>query len=152
MNPGDEISVRNHFGIRKTVQVISVMRGRAVVRWPLVGEYEVDLLTGELFAPPPPGSSVYTVDMLTGKLLGTRASVEDPMLLDGAEPGAELRLDTGDMAQVVDVLRSEGTLKVFVDHGPRKSGCYRVARTGYHVPRSQLDDLRARAGCIAVAS
>ncbi len=152
MNPGDSISVRNHLGVRKTVQVVSVMRGRAVVSWPLVGEYEVDMVTGDLFVPGVSSSSIYDVDMLTGRLLGTRANVEDPMLLDGAMVGAELRLDTGDLAQVVDVLRSEGTMKVFVDHGPQRSGEYRVARSGWCVLPDALDRLRARAGCVAAAS
>lgn len=153
MIPGDEIEVHNGTSC-KTVKVMQVTRGRAIVDWPLVGEYHVDLVTGELFAPPGFARGVFAVCARTGRLEGTKVSVVfDALLrLDSCEVGATLGLDNGQRGQVVDVLDSEGSVKIFVSGAG--SGVWRMGslRTGYRVSSAALHGLRASAGCVAVAS
>jgi len=155
MNPGDEIQVHNGHS-SKTVTVMRVTRGRAVVDWPLVGEYDVDLVTGELFAPPGFARGVFAVDVLTGRVEGTktRVVVDDLLRLDGIDVGDTVGLDNGQRGQVVDVLPSEGTVKIYVNGSSGRSGVWRMGslRTGYRVTADALRTLRAGAGCIAVAS
>ena len=151
MNPGDEIDVRNGH-TNKTVRVLSVTRGRVIVDWPLVGEYDVDLLTGELYTPPGFASGVFEVDTFTGRVVGTRANViaDDLPLLDHLQIGAPLRLDNGARGEVVDVLRSEGTLKLFVG-STKRSGVWRTGalRSTYRVTTPVLQRLRQAAGLIS---
>ncbi len=151
MNPGDEIDVRNGYA-SKTVKVVSVTRGRAIVDWPLVGEYDVDLVTGELYTPPGYASGVFEVDCLTGRVVGTRGNVivDDLALLDHLQVGSALRLDNGARGEVVDVLRSEGTVKIFVG-STRRSGVWRTGelRSAYKVSQSVLTRLRQSAGLIS---
>ena len=152
MNPGDEIEVRNGYA-SKTVTVVSVIRGRVVVRWPLVGEYNVDLLTGELYQPPGFAHGVFSVDTMTGRVVGTRCSVmaEDFPRLDALEVGDTLQLDNGARAEVVDVLRSEGTVKIFVSASVSVSGVWRtgVLRSTFRVSDRALRQLRESAGLIS---
>ncbi len=151
MNPGDEIDVRNGYA-SKTVKVVSVTRGRVLVDWPLVGEYDVDLLTGELYTPPGYATGVFSVDCMTGRVVGTRSSViaDDLPLLDSLQVGAALRLDNGARGEVVDVLRSEGTLKLFVG-STKRSGVWRTGalRSTYRVTPSVLQKLRQAVGLIS---
>jgi len=151
MESGSEIEVRNGHA-NKTVVVASVARGRVTVRWPFVGEFEVDLVSGELVQPPESLSGVHSVDE-SGRVVGTRTRVtaEDLPALDSLEVGATLRLDSGATAEVVDVLRSEGIVRIFV-HGKslHESGLWRRARrTGYRVTSSALGSLRESAGVVS---
>jgi hypothetical protein len=151
MNPGDEIDVRNGYA-NKTVKVMSVTRGRVVVDWPLVGEYDVDLLTGELYLPPGHASGVFSVDTVTGRVVGTRSSVvpDDMLRLDELRLGQALRLDNGSRGEVVDVLPSEGTVKIFVGSAGR-SGVWRTSsfRSTFKVSPPVLTRLRQAAGLIS---
>lgn len=152
MNPGDEIDVRNGYS-NKTVRVVSVTRGRVIVDWPLVGEYNVDLLTGELFLPPGFASGVFSVDCMTGRVVGTRSSVaaEDLPRLEQLQVGDSLLLDNGSRGEVVDVLRSEGTVKIFTGVSPSRSGVWRTGelRTPFKVDGRTLTRLRQAAGVIS---
>ncbi len=151
MNPGDEIDVRNGYA-SKTVKVMSVTRGRVVVDWPLVGEYDVDLLTGELFLPPGYAHGVFSVDCMTGRVVGTRSSVvvDDLPRLDALQVGESLRLNNGSRGEVVDVLRSEGTVKLFVGNSNR-SGVWRTGslRSTFKVSPPVLQKMRQAAGLIS---
>lgn len=151
MNPGDEIDVRNGYA-NKTVKVVSVTRGRVVVDWPLVGEYNVDLLTGELYSPPGLAQGVFSVDTMTGRVVGTRSSVaaDDLPRLDALRLGDSLLLDNGARGEVVDVLASEGTVKLFVA-GTARSGVWRVGsvRSTYRVSPPVLQKMRQAAGLIS---
>jgi hypothetical protein len=152
MDTGDEIEVRNGFS-NKTVTVVSVSRGRAVVRWPDVGEFDVDLVTGELFSPPGFAHGIFSVDCMTGRVVGTRASVvfDEMPLLDQLEVGAALRLDNGARAEVVDVVRSEGTIKIFIGAASNKSGVWRtgILRSTFRVSPQVLRQLQERAGLLS---
>ena len=155
MNPGDEIEVRNG-NSSKAVTVMQVARGRVVVRWPLVGEYDVDLQTGELYSPPGFARGIFSVDVRDGRVEGTqtRVVVDDLLKLDSIDVGSALALDNGQSAEVVDAVRSEGTIKIYVA-GSNRSGVWRMGslRTGYRVVPAALRVLRAGAGCIpALAS
>ena len=151
MNPGDEIDVRNG-SANKTVMVMSVTRGRVTVDWPLVGEYDVDLLTGELFRPPGYAHGVFAIDCATGRVVGSRTSVvaEDMPRLDSLQIGEALRLDNGSRGEVVDVIRSEGTIKLFVGSSAR-SGVWRTGslRSTFKVSPTVLQRLRQAAGLIS---
>lgn len=156
MDTGDTLNVRNHPASQPvTVTLASVGRGRVTVRWASsAAEYGVDLLTGHLYELPHLSSGTFSVDLLTGRVLGTRASVAGEHLarLDQLEPGSDVTLDTGIVAQVADVLPSEGVLKIFV---PRRSGSgiWRFPqRLQFRVNDDDLRSLRERAGCVAVAS
>lgn len=157
MDTGDTLQVRQHSAAQPvTVTVASVSRGRVTVRWSLDGtaEYGVDLLTGQLYQLPHLASGTFSVDLLTGRVIGTRAQVDAQHLahLERLEPGCDISLDTGIKAQVVDVLPSEGVLKIFV---PRRSGSgiWRFPqRLEFRVSEPDLRRLRERAGCVAVAS
>ena len=131
MNPGDEIDVRNGYA-NKTVKVLSVTRGRVMVDWPLVGEYAVDLLTG--------------------RVAGTRSSVavDDMPRLDSLRIGESLRLDNGARGEVVDALPSEGTVKVFVANSAH-SGVWRTGslRSTFKVSAQVLTRLRQAAGLVS---
>lgn len=151
MESGNEIEVRNGYA-SKTVVVAQVARGRVSVRWPFVGEFEVDLVTGELVQPPESLSGVHSVDG-SGRVVGTRTrvSAEDLPLLDALEIGASLRLDSGATAEIVDVLRSEGIVRIFVQpKSMTESGLWQTARrTGYRVNASVLGRLRESAGVVS---
>lgn len=151
MNPGDEIDVRNGYA-NKTVKVLSVTRGRVMVDWPLVGEYAVDLLTGELYQPPGYAHGVFEVDCVTGRVVGTRSSVavDDLPRLDSLRIGESLRLDNGARGEVVDALPSEGTVKVFVANSAR-SGVWRTGslRSTFKVSDQVLTRLRQTAGLVS---
>ncbi len=151
METGSEIEVRNGHA-NKTVVVASVARGRVTVRWPHVGEFEVDLVTGELVRQPEVLTGVHTLDQ-TGRVVGTRTNVtaEDLARLDSLEVGEMLRLDSGAVAEVVDVLRSEGIVRIFVQ-GKKlsESGLWQRAwRTGYRVSQQALGCLRESAGVVS---
>lgn len=152
MNPGDEIDVRNGYA-NKTVRVVSVTRGRVIVDWPLVGEYNVDLLTGELFLPPGFANGVFSVDCMTGRVVGTRSSVapEDLPRLEQLQLGDSLALDNGGRGEVVDVLRSEGTIKIYTGGSSRRSGVWRTGelRSKFKVTQPVLQSLRQAAGVIS---
>lgn len=151
MNPGDEIDVHNGYA-NKTVKVVSVTRGRVIVDWPLVGEFAVDLLNGELVLPPGHAHGVFSVDTMTGRVLGTRSRVvaDDLPRLDSLQVGESLRLDNGSRGEVVDVLRSEGTVKLFVSSSAR-SGVWRTGslRSTFKVTSPVLLRLRQAAGLIS---
>lgn len=151
MNPGDALEVRNGYA-SKTVKVVLVARGRVIVDWPLVGEYHVDLLTGELYMPPGYAMGVFEVDTVTGRVIGTRASVvpEELPLLDGVQVGTPLRLDNGTRGEVVDALHSEGTVKIFVG-STRASSAWRsgALRSSYRVTPVALRQLRQAAGLVS---
>jgi len=149
METGSEIEVRNGYA-SKTVAVAQVARGRVSVRWPFVGEFEVDLVTGELVLRDLSG--VHSVNE-AGRVIGTRVNVtaEDLPRLDSLEVGAILRLDSGATAEVVDVLRSEGIVRIFVhSKSPHESGLWQKPwRTGYRVTSSVLGCLRESAGVVS---
>lgn len=132
------------------------MRGRVVVHWPLVGNYDVDLLTGELFVVPSYSGCVVSVDIETGRVVGQggelrlSASLVDVALLQAPRVGDEVVLNSGTVAQVVDVLHSEGVVRLYVL--PRKVWRERTQRLAYRVGAADLANLRQRAGCIAIAS
>lgn len=152
MSPGDEIQVYCGNTI-KTVMVAGVSRGRVVVTWPLIGEYDVDLVTGELFEPPGPARGVFSVDIARGRVLGTRTSVVVDHLLRLAtlQVGDTVQLDNGARAEVVDAVPSEGTLKIYVHSSGGRSGVWRMGslRTSYRVSEAMLQQMRAAAGCIS---
>lgn len=146
METGNEIEVRNGYA-SKTVVVAQVARGRVSVRWPFVGEFEVDLVTGELVLRDLSG--VHSVNE-AGRVIGTRVNVtaEDLPRLESLEVGAVLHLDSGVTAEVVDVLQSEGIVRIFVHaRSLHESGTWKQPwRTGYRVNQSVLGRLRESAG------
>lgn len=153
MNPGDEIEVHNG-NASKTVRVMQMNRGRVVVHWPLVGEYDVDLVTGEVYSPPGYARGVFSVDPQSGRVVGTqmRLAKDELLHLDLVDVGATLALDNGQSAEVVEVTR--GSLKIYVA-GSNRSGVWRMGSvcTGYRVATADLSTLRARAGAsMAMAS
>jgi hypothetical protein len=135
--------------VRKTVMVARVGRGRVSVRWPFVGEFDVDLINGELVHRPVPSFGVFTVDTMTGRIIDTRSCIasEDLPLLEEISIGATLRLDCGITADVVDVLHSEGTIRIFVQG--EQGVPSRHWRTGYRVRSGTLLQLREAAGCVS---
>lgn len=147
MDTGDEIEVRSKYS-GKTVQVARVSRGRVSVRWPHVGEFEVDLVNGELVRRPEPAFGVFSVDSMTGRVVDTRSAVtgDDMWKLDTIKVGETLQLDSGATAEVVDVLRSEGILRIFVQGA--RGVTTRPWRTGYRVVPLTLVRLREAAGCV----
>lgn len=160
MDTGDTLQVRHHAAAAPvTVTIASVGRGRVTVRWPsaypeVAPEYGVDLLTGQLYRLPHLTSGTFSVDLHTGRVVGTSAHVDPQHLahLASIEPGSVVTLDTGALAQVVDVLPSEGVLTIFV---PRRSGSgiwRHPQRLEFRVSAADLRALRESAGCVAVAS
>ena len=71
-------------------------------------------------------------------------------LLDSLDIGAALRLDNGARAEVVDVLRSEGTVKIFVGQNVR-TGVWRMGslRTTFCVSPQVLRRMRESAGLVS---
>lgn len=157
MDTGDWIEVTQG-NAKKTVKVEVVSRGRATVYWPLAGQYDVDLQSGELMSQVMPLNGIYRVDYLTGRVEGTRCSVPHDVLqrIDTLRPGDKLRLvhstNVVVQAEVVDSLPSEGSLSIYV-RTPREA-MHVVGRpygTGWRVTEPVLAELRARAGVSIVA-
>ncbi len=149
METGSEIQVHSGHA-SKTVVVAQVARGRVSVRWPHVGEFEVDLVTGELVLRDLSG--VHSINE-AGRVIGTRVnlSAEDLPRLDSVDLGDVLRLDSGVTAEVVDVLRSEGIVRIFVrQRSSHESGLWQKPwRSGYRVTPSVLGQLRESAGVVS---
>ena len=157
MDSGDDIEVTSG-SARKTIQVGSVTRGRATVRWPGIDEYDVDLQTGELKLQILPLTGPYQIDCLTGSVVGTRCVLcpDDLVRVDELRPGDKVRLvDDSTLdemrADVVDALPSEGILQVFV-HARRDWAPGRSRGIGWRVSPTALRALRERAGLVAKAS
>lgn len=147
---GEEIEVRSGRAA-KAVRVTQVMRGRVFVTWPFVGEFEVDLNSGELVSCQSPRSGVFQVDALTGRVVGTRASVTPDALfqLHAMQVGDRVALDCGVEAEVVDSVPSEGTIRVYV----REQNLPLTAwHSRYFVRPATLDRMRQSAGCVSQAS
>lgn len=151
MEAGADILVENGT-TRKYVKLESVTRGRVTVYWPLAGQYEVDLQTGDLLSQVLPVNGLFRVDCVTGRVEGTRCCVapEDLVRLEELRPGDTLRL-THDaqafvQADVVDALPSEATLRIYVR---TRSDAWHVGKpikTGWRVEASALRALCELAG------
>ncbi len=147
MQSGDSIKVtKGQHTIEMKLE--TVMRGLVVVSLPQVGVMGVDLHDGTL-RPLPPPRGVCSVDIQTGRVIGTCASVASDLLvrLEALEVGEIVPLDNCATAEVVDVLLSEGTVKIYVPHSDelaqRKSGVWLV---GWRVSDATLAALRESAG------
>jgi len=146
MQVGDSIKVtKGQHTI--SMQLELVTRGLVVASLPQAGAMAVDLRSGELRQLPPP-RGVCSVDINTGRVVGTSARVADDLLvrLEALEVGEIVPLDNHATAEVVDVLLSEGTVKVYVPHSdelPRKSGVWLI---GWRVSEATLAALRESAG------
>lgn len=146
MQSGDTIKVtKGQHTI--SMQLELVTRGLVVVSLPQVGVMSVDLRNGELRQLPPP-RGVCSVDIHTGRVVGTCARIADDLLvrLEALEVGEIVPLDNCATAEVVDVLLSEGVVKVYVPHSdelPRKSGVWLI---GWRVSEATLAALRESAG------
>lgn len=146
MRSGSKLQVHNGTSV-KTVILEDVRHQYAMVHWPGAGQYEIDLITGELLSRVQPPAGVYDVDRDTGRVRGTRLSVkhEDMPQLDEALPGDLLQLvhDGGFelLVQVVDALASEGTLRVFIQTSPYAKTVDRTYRTGWSVDQTTLQAL-----------
>jgi len=152
MNTGDTIHVTNGTHT-KVLRVEAVLRGRVVVGFPQIGAVEVDLCDGQL-KPLPPPRGVCSVDIGTGRVIGTNARVttECFLRLEALDIGEIIALDNHATAEVVDVLLSEGTIKIYVPHSDeltRKSGVWLV---GWRVSDVTLASLRESAGVMERAS
>ena len=151
----DEIEVINGTSTKRVS--VETARGRATVFWPMAGQYDVDLETGELLSQVLAVNGIFSVDCMTGRVQGTRCSVvtEDLPRLELLTPGATLRLQHDHMSngdcmrvevQVVDALPSEGTLKIYVRPERGMNHVGRTYRTGWRVPDATLKKLRAMTG------
>ncbi len=156
MDTGEYIEVTNGTA-RKTILVESVSRHRVTVYWPMAGQYDIDLITGELKSRVIPVNGVFSVDCLTGRVQGTRCTVcaEDMLRLEELRPGDQLRLehDASGAVQVdvVDALPSEAVLKIFVRTRRDSWSVDRPYATGWRVSMEALRALRERAGVSLVA-
>lgn len=151
MQPGADILVENGTAQRR-IKLESVSHGRATAYWPLAGQYEVDLQTGELLSQVLAINGLYRVDCVTGRVEGTRCSVasEDLVRLEELRPGDTLRL-THDaqayvQADVVDALPSEATLRIFVRTRLDAWHVGKPTKTGWRVTAADLRQLRELAG------
>ena len=157
MDTGDQVEVINGTA-RRTVKVEAVARGRVTVYWPLAGQYDVDLTTGNLMHQVIPVNGIYSVDLLTGRVEGTRCTVspKDMLQIEELRPGATLKLEHDGsgavQVDVVDALPSEGVLKIFVR---TRHDAYAIGKpypTGWRVPAEALRVLRERAGILVAAA
>ena len=159
MDTGDPIQIINGTSA-KWVTIESIGRGRASVYWPIAGSYDIDLENGELMSQVSPITGVYSVNCVTGRVVGTRCVVASEQLsrIELLVPGDALHLEhegTSERlrveAQVVDSLPSEGTLKIYVSPKPGTKQMGRNLRTGWRVTETALRTLRRQAGLMARA-
>lgn len=162
MDTADTIEVTNGTSSKRVS--VQTSRGRATVFWTAFDQYDVDMETGDIRSQVVPLRGVFSVDCMTGRVVGTRCSVAaaDLVKLETVELGDSLALEH-DVAgkrgerlraevQVVDLLRSEGTFKIYVrpERGLNHVGV--TYATGWRVAPKALQMLRAQAGVLACAS
>lgn len=141
--------VRN--GVRRLVMLETVHKERAVavVYWPLAGQYDLCLQTGQLKHQVLPLDGVYSIDIDTGRIEGTRCSIDQVDLerIDEIRVGDELRLihdeKVGLRVVVRDVLIRGDGARLHLRTDPRSLALAREFVTGWRASSELLQSLRA---------
>jgi hypothetical protein len=143
MDSGDQIEVTNGTS-KKTIKVERVADGRATVYWHLAGQYDIDLVSGELMSQVVPINGIYSVDCQTGRVEGTRCRLlhDDLLRLEELRPGVALELEhdasrAGRCRRHAAVGRCAQDLRAHAQRTPTPSVSRTAPAGASHRPRSR---------------